>query len=107
MSDVNRNPDDAAETARRILESTVERRVEAVRSIVSAANETDTARAALTDAQSRHAKAWTDALAAGWSEKELRSAGVPRPDPSRAKAPRSRRTATSTESAPESAEVFA
>ncbi|WP_133963534.1 hypothetical protein [Rathayibacter sp. PhB151] len=91
MNDVTRNPDEAAEAARRLLESTVERRVEAVRSIVSAANDTDTARTALSDAQTRHAKAWSTALACGWSEKELRAAGVPRPEQTRARVARTRR----------------
>ncbi|WP_216849155.1 hypothetical protein, partial [Rathayibacter sp. VKM Ac-2858] len=92
MSDNTRNPEDAADAARRLLEASVEKRVAAVRTIVTAANDTDTARAALTDAQSRHTRAWADALATGWSEKELRAAGVPRPDQSRGRAPRSRRS---------------
>ncbi|PPG56484.1 hypothetical protein [Rathayibacter sp. AY1C5] len=94
MSDHTRNPDDAADAARRLLEQSVEKRVEAVRTIVSAANDTDTdtARATLSDAQNRHSKAWADALAAGWSEKELRAAGVPRPEQTRARVTRSRRT---------------
>ena len=91
MSDHTRNPDDAADAARRLLEQSVEKRVEAVRTIVSAANDTDTARATLTDAQNRHSKAWADALAAGWSEKELRAAGVPRPEQARARVARTRR----------------
>ena len=92
MSDHTRNPDDAADAARRLLEQSVEKRVEAVRTIVSAANDTDTARATLNDAQNRHSKAWADALAAGWSEKELRAAGVPRPEQTRPRVTRSRRT---------------
>lgn len=107
MTDVNRNPDDAAAAARRLLESTVDRRVEAVRSIVSAANDTDAARTALSDAQSRHAKAWTDALAAGWSEKELRATGAPRPDAARVKPARPRRTSSTADAPTESAEVYA
>jgi len=91
MNDVTRNPDEAAEAARRLLESTVEKRVEAVRSIVSAANDTDSARTALSDAQTRHAKAWSTALACGWSEKELRATGVPRPEQTRARVTRTRR----------------
>lgn len=94
MSDNTRNPEDAADAARRLLESTVEKRVDAVRAIVTAANDTDAARTALTDAQNRHAKAWAEALASGWSEKELRAAGVPRPDQPRARVTRSRRPAT-------------
>lgn len=107
MTDVNRNPDDAAAAARRLLESTVDRRVEAVRSIVRAANDTDAARAALSDAQSRHAKAWGDALASGWSEKELRATGAPRPDASRVKPPRARRSSSTADAPADSAEVYA
>lgn len=107
MSDNTKNPDDAAEAARRLLESTVERRVEAVRSIVTAANDTETAQAALSDAQSRHTKAWGDALAAGWSEKELRATGAPRPGQSRVKPARPRRSSSAAETAPETAESYA
>lgn len=107
MSDNTKNPEEAAEAARRLLEATVDRRVEAVRSIVSAANDTESAQTALTDAQSRHTKAWSDALAAGWSEKELRATGAPRPGQSRAKTPRSRRSSAAAEPAPESAEAYA
>lgn len=107
MTDVNRNPDDAATAARRLLELTVERRVEAVRSIVSAAQDTDAASAALSDAQSRHAKAWGDALASGWSEKELRATGAPRPDTARAKRPRPRRSSSTADAAADSADVHA
>lgn len=81
--------------------------MEAVRSIVSAANDTDAARAALSDAQSRHAKAWTDALASGWSEKELRATGASRPDAARVKPARSRRSSNTADAPSESAEVHA
>lgn len=104
MSDHTRNPDDAADAARRLLEQSVEKRVEAVRTIVSAANDTDTARATLSDAQNRHSKAWADALAAGWSEKELRAAGVPRPEQPRARVTRSRRTTSAEGTTAESTE---
>lgn len=107
MSDNTKNPEDAAEAARRLLEASVDRRVEAVRSIVTAANDAETAQAALTDAQSRHTKAWSDALTAGWSEKELRATGAPRPGQSRPKPSRQRRSTAGDKTAPESAEAYA
>lgn len=107
MSDNTKNPEDAAEAARRLLEASVDRRVEAVRSIVTAANDTETAQAALSDAQSRHTKAWGDALAAGWTEKELRATGAPRPGQSRAKPSRARRSSPAAETSLEMAEAHA
>ncbi|WP_147304975.1 hypothetical protein [Subtercola boreus] len=97
MSDSTRNPDDAADAARRLLEQSVEKRVEAVRSIVAAANHTDTARAALSDAETQHTKAWSNALTAGWTEKELRATGAPRPEQPRTRPARPRKTPTPAE----------
>lgn len=97
MSDSSRNPDDAADAARRLLEQSVEKRVDAVRSIVAAANHTDTARAALSDAETQHTKAWNSALTAGWTEKELRATGAPRPSQTPARTTRPRKTPTPVE----------
>lgn len=103
MSDATRNPETAADAARRMLEENVERRVQAVVAIVTASNDVNAARADLNDANGRHAKAWADALASGWSEKELRAAGAPRPDQTRVRPTRSRRPSAADVAAPDAA----
>jgi hypothetical protein len=79
MSDANQTPDSAADVARRLLEAQVNDRVEAVRELVAAANDADEAERLAQDAKERHARAWEDALRAGWSDKELKQTGARQP----------------------------
>lgn len=79
MSDVNVNPEEAAARARQIIEADVDSRVEAVRNLADAANESDTAEQRLKEATAAHERAWTAARNAGWSEKDLRATGVRAP----------------------------
>jgi uncharacterized protein YoxC len=106
MSDVNRDPEEAARKARELLEQDVERRVHAVKTLVSAINDVDTADQAARDAADAHAKAWNDALASGWSERDLKATGARAPGSTRAKrAPRRTRTTEPNTSTASSAEV--
>jgi hypothetical protein len=98
MSDSILNPDEAAARARAIIEADVDARVEAVRQAANAANEYDKAEARVKDAATAHERAWNAALATGWSEKDLRAAGVRAPGQTapRARKPRARAGATTT-----------
>lgn len=89
MSDAILNPNEAAARARAIIEADVESRVEAVRQVAETANRFDAADARLKEAGVAHERAWAAAITAGWSEKDLRSAGVRAPGQS---APRARVT---------------
>jgi hypothetical protein len=99
MSDVNVNPEEAAAKARQIIEADVNTRVEAVRSLADAANRFDTAEQQLKEATAAHERAWSAAISAGWSEKDLRATGVRAPGAS-APRPRKRRTTSAVQSAP-------
>ena len=88
MSDAILNPDEAAARARAIIEADVDTRVEAVRAAANAANEYAAAEARAKDAAAAHEGAWGAALATGWSEKDLRAAGVRAPGQT---APRARK----------------
>jgi hypothetical protein len=92
MSDVNVNPEEAADRARAIIEADVNARVEAVREVAGAANEFDTAEQQFRDASAAHEKAWGAALAAGWSEKDLRATGVRAPGQGASRSRRKRST---------------
>lgn len=98
MSDANQTPDSAADAARRLLEAQVNERVEAVREVVSAANDVEDAERMAQEARQRHSRAWDAALRAGWSEKDLRQTGAKQPG---ATAPKRRtRRATAAASSP-------
>ncbi len=98
MSDANQTPDSAADAARRLLEAQVNERVEAVREVVSAANDVEDAERMAQEARQRHSRAWDAALRAGWSERDLRQTGAKQPG---ATAPKRRtRRATATASSP-------
>ena len=79
MSDVTVNSDDVAARARALIEADVSARVDAVRLVADAANEFDAAEARFRDASAGHEAAWKAAVAAGWSEKDLRATGVRAP----------------------------
>lgn len=100
MSDANQTPDSAADTARRLLEAQLNERVEAVRELVSAANDADDAERMAQDARERHSAAWDAALRAGWSEKDLKQTGAKQPGAVTPKR-RARRSSMSAASAPE------
>ena len=98
MSDVTVNSDEAAARARAIIEQDVDTRVEAVRVLAVATNEYDSAEARLKEAAAAHDRSWNAALAAGWSEKDLRTAGVRSPAQStpRTRKPRTKSSSSST-----------
>jgi len=79
MSDTTMNPEEVAARARAIIERDVDARVEAVRVVADAAIKFDAAELRVKDAAAVHERAWASAVSAGWSEKELRSAGVRAP----------------------------
>ncbi|MCJ1702114.1 hypothetical protein MT356_20580 [Rathayibacter festucae] len=79
MAERTIDPDSAAASARALLEKSVEDRVEAVRSLVAATNDVDTADQAARAARDAHSKAWDAALASGWSDKDLRATGARAP----------------------------
>lgn len=79
MSDANQTPDSAADAARRLLEAQLNDRVEAVRELVSAANDADDAERMAQEARERHARAWENAIRSGWNEKELKQTGAKQP----------------------------
>lgn len=97
MSDANQTPDSAADAARRLLEAQLNERVEAVRELVSAANDADDAERMAQEARERHTAAWDAALRAGWSEKDLKQTGAKQPGTA---TPKRRARRTSTSSAP-------
>lgn len=102
MADKRIDPDTAAASARELLERSVEERVAAVRVLVAATNDVDTADQAAKDARDAHSKAWDAALASGWSDKELRATGARAPGQT-TRRPRGRRT-TDTAEAPTDSE---
>lgn len=108
MSDVNRDPEEAARKARELLEQDVERRVQSVKTLVSAINDVDAADQAARDAADVHAKAWNDAIASGWSERDLKATGARAPGSLRArKSSRRSRTAEPTTGASSTSTVHA
>lgn len=103
MSDASQTPDSAADAARRLLEAQVNERVEAVREVVSAANDAETAERMAQEARERHTRAWDAALRAGWSEKDLKQTGAKQPGAAAPKR-RARRTSPATANAAEQGE---
>lgn len=101
MSDSILKPEEAAARARAIIEADVDARVEAVRVVAKAANEYDTAEARVKDATAAHERSWNAALAAGWSEKDLRAAGVRAPGQTATRARKARTSAPATTTTPE------
>ncbi|WP_146086408.1 hypothetical protein [Rathayibacter sp. AY1B8] len=98
MTDQRLNAEDAANTARALLEKSVEDRVAAVRALVAATNDVDDKEQAAKDARDAHTSAWATALTSGWSEKELRATGVRPPGQTRPRTPRrTSRTDTTTQ----------
>ncbi|UKF32447.1 hypothetical protein [Clavibacter phaseoli] len=93
MTDAPATPDEAARRAREILERDVDRRVNVVVALTSAANESDAAEERAKEARATHERAWSAALTAGWSEKDLRATGARAPGST---ARPKRRTRTST-----------
>ena len=79
MTDANANPEEAATKARAMIEADVNARVDAVRKLADAANAFDAAEQELKAASAAHERAWAAAVAAGWSEKDLRATGVRAP----------------------------
>jgi hypothetical protein len=79
MADKILDPETAAASARELLERSVELRVNAVRTLVSATNDVEAAEQGLKDARDAHSKAWDAALASGWSDKDLRATGARAP----------------------------
>lgn len=92
MTDQTRDPGTAARIARDILEKSTEKRVDAVRSVIAATNTMDDAEQGVKNARDLHGKAWADALASGWSDKDLRATGARAPAKTVAPS-RARRTA--------------
>ena len=93
------NPEEAAAKARQIIEADVNTRVEAVRSLADAANRFDKAEQQLKETAVAHERAWSAAISAGWSEKDLRATGVRAPGASVPRA-RKRRTSSAVQPAP-------
>jgi hypothetical protein len=81
-------PQEAARKARAIIEAEQNARVRSVEELVSATNAFDAAEQAVKDAAPAHDKAWSAALAAAWTEKNLREIGARAPGQS---APRARK----------------
>ena len=81
-------PEDVAARARAIIEADVDARVEAVRVVADAANDYDAADARMKEAAAAHERSWNAAVTAGWTEKDLRAAGVRAPGQA---APRTRK----------------
>ncbi|WP_316318462.1 hypothetical protein [Clavibacter michiganensis] len=79
MSDARVTPEEATRRAREILERDVDRRVNAVEVLTSAAHESDAADERAREAKAAHERAWSAALSAGWSEKDLRATGARAP----------------------------
>jgi hypothetical protein len=90
MSDAQKTSDEAARRARDILGRDVERRVQAVVDLTSAAHEFDLAEERVREARAGHERAWAAAIASGWSEKDLRATGARAPGvaPRRTRKPR-------------------
>jgi hypothetical protein len=80
-----------------MLERDVDRRVQVVVDLTSAANESDAAEERARDARATHERAWAAALTAGWSEKDLRATGARAPGTSTRRTRRTRITPTPTE----------
>jgi hypothetical protein len=96
MTDVAATPEDAAQRAREMLERDVDRRVSVVAALTSAANESDAAEERARDARAAHERAWTTALTAGWSEKDLRATGARAPGTSTRRTRRTRSASAQT-----------
>lgn len=79
MSDASVNPEEAVAKARAMIEADVNARVDAVRKLADAANAFDAADQQLKEATAAHERAWSAAVTAGWSEKDLRATGVRTP----------------------------
>lgn len=81
---------------RRVPSSMAEQnaRVRSVEELVAATNAFDAAEQAVKDAAGAHDKAWSAALAAGWTEKNLREIGARAPGQSAPRARKRRPAAT-------------
>lgn len=79
MNDTTTAAEDAARRARHLLEADTERRVEAVRVVAQSAADSDAAEHIAAEKRAAHEKAWTAAIAAGWSERDLRATGARAP----------------------------
>jgi hypothetical protein len=90
MSDTTLTPQTAADHARKLLEADVEKRVEAVRVAAAAVLEVDAAEQRMKDAAASYESAFRAAVTAGWSEKDLKTAGLRSPGPSTPKTRRRR-----------------
>ena len=93
MSDTILDPQTAADHARKMLEADVERRVEAVRIAAAASIDVDAAEQRAKDAVASYETAFRAAVTAGWTEKELKAAGLRSPAPSAPKTRRRRNSA--------------
>jgi hypothetical protein len=93
MTDAPATPDEAARRAREILERDVDRRVNVVAALTSAAIESDAAEERAKEARAAHERAWSAALTAGWSEKDLRATGARAPGSATRRTRRTRSTA--------------
>jgi hypothetical protein len=89
-----------------MLERDVERRVNVVAALTSAANESDAAEERARDARAAHERAWTAALTAGWSEKDLRATGARAPGTATRRTRRTRTTPAQAEQQPEEQQSF-
>jgi hypothetical protein len=99
MTDAPATPDEAAQRARAMLERDVDRRVNVVVALTSAANESDAAEERAKEARATHERAWSAALTAGWSEKDLRATGARAPGSATRRTRRTRPTAGAQEEA--------
>ena len=99
MTETTIDPQSTTAKARALLEADMNRRIDAVRVVAEAAAvATDYERLAV-EARGAHEGAWRVAQSVGWSEKELKAAGVPAPahDQQTPKPRRPRRTAPPTQ----------
>lgn len=79
MTELTIDPHSATEKARELLEADMNARIDAVRVVAEAAQvATDYERRAA-EARTAHEGAWRVALSKGWTERELKTAGVPAP----------------------------
>lgn len=73
------DPNEIAQQARQRLETELDARVEAVRRVAEAAREADERDQAARAAVAAHSAAWTAALGAGWTDRDLRQIGLRAP----------------------------
>lgn len=90
MSAPTLSPEAAEQRARELLDS----RIASVRELVTKAATVDEQRAALAEAEADVASAWRAALRDGWSADELKSLGLSEPVPTKRRAKRVRKAAS-------------